>query len=148
MTAVLSSIIRIRLRNGLGIDDVFLLLACVFLVASTVLLYLVSNALYFEEALTLDPDSVTFSSDSFDELDWYQKVIYAYLDLSQTAVYCVKFSFLCFFRLLIDRLRCMIIYWRVVVVVSALAWAYAMCTAFIGCPDFGLNLCRCSAFSM
>ncbi|MCJ1402857.1 hypothetical protein MMC11_006078 [Xylographa trunciseda] len=140
VTAVLSTIVRIRLRNGLGLDDLFLLLACVFLIASTVLLYLVSNALYFEEALTLDPASVTFSADSFDQLDWYQKVIYAYLDTSQTAVYCVKFSFLCFFRLLIDRLRSMIIYWRVVVVVSALAWAYAMCTAFIGCPSFGLDI--------
>ncbi|MCJ1282901.1 hypothetical protein MMC26_002227 [Xylographa opegraphella] len=140
VTAVLSTIVRLRLRNGIGLDDVFLLLACVFLIASTVLLFLVSNALYFEEALTLDPASVTFSADSFDQLDWYQKMIYAYLDLSQTATYCVKFSFLFFFRLLIDRLRYMIIYWRVVVVVSVLAWAYAMCTAFIGCPDFGLDI--------
>ncbi|MCJ1321622.1 hypothetical protein MMC15_006967 [Xylographa vitiligo] len=140
VTAVLSTIVRIRLRNGLGLDDIFLLLACVFLIASTVLLFLASDALYFEEALTLDPESVTFSAGSFDQLDWYQKVIYAYLDLSQTATYCVKFSFSCFFRLLIDRLRYMIVYWRVVVVVSVLAWAYAMCTAFIGCPDFGLNV--------
>ena len=148
VTAVLSTIVRIRLRNGLGLDDIFLLLACVFLIASTVLLFLASDALYFEEALTLDPESVTFSAGSFDQLDWYQKVIYAYLDLSQTATYCVKFSFLCFFRLLIDRLRYMIVYWRVVVVVSVLAWAYAMCTAFIGCPDFGLNVCRYCAFSI
>ena len=141
MTAILSTIVRIRLRNGLGLDDMFLLLACVFLIASTGLLFLVSDALYFEEELTLDPATVTFSANSFEQLDWYQKVIYAYLDLSQTATYCVKISFLCFFRLLIDRLRYMIIYWRVIVVISVLAWAYAMCTAFIGCPDFGLDIC-------
>ncbi|MCJ1476804.1 hypothetical protein MMC13_005473 [Lambiella insularis] len=138
--AFLSTIARVRHRNGIGYDDLFLLLACVFLIASTALLYDVAPALYFEEALTLDPISVTFGPDSIAELEWYQKVAYAFLDISTASVYAVKFSFLFFFRALIDRLRGMILYWRVVLGITATAFAFSVSAPFIGCSGFGLDL--------
>ncbi|MCJ1408123.1 hypothetical protein MMC19_002196 [Ptychographa xylographoides] len=136
-------LVQIHRRKRLGLDDVFLLVACVLLVASTALLYVIVDALYLEEALTINPGSVSFDLDSISEITWYQKVVYGYLDLSIATVYAVKFSFLCFFRLLIDRLRGMIIYWRIVVTVTAITLAFTVCTPFISCPDFDLSSFEC-----
>ena len=139
LLAILRMLVQIHRRKRLGLDDVFLLVACVLLVASTALLYVIVDALYLEEALTINPGSVSFDLDSISEITWYQKVVYGYLDLSIATVYAVKFSFLCFFRLLIDRLRGMIIYWRIVVTVTAITLAFTVCTPFISCPDFDLS---------
>jgi len=95
--------------------------------------------MYTEERLTLDPASVTISFDLVAQLGWFQKVLYVFLDLSMATVYCVKFSFLVFFRHLIDRLPGMTTYWKTVVVVCAISFAGAMSSPFIGCPYFGIE---------
>lgn len=95
--------------------------------------------MYMEERLKLDPASVNITFDLVVQLGWYQKVLYAFLALSVAAVYCVKFTFLVVLRHLIDRLPGLTSYWKAVVVVCAISFAFAMSSPFIGCPYFGLE---------
>ena len=92
-----------------------------------------------EEALSLDPGSVTLSFGLLSELLWYQKPLFANIDLASAAVYFVKFAFLCFFRPLIDRLHGMIAYWRVVIGICIVAFVFGICSPFVECPYFGTS---------
>ena len=134
--AILRTVLRMHYKRALALDDVFLLLACIFLTASVTFLYSGVDIMFFEEQLLLDPFSVTFTPNLFAGMWRFQKTLYASLDLSVAAVYCVKFSFLCLFRQLIDRLPGIIIYWKAVTGVCALVFAGAMTAPFVACPYF------------
>ena len=58
---------------------------------------------------------------------------WSYLVVIWTLIFSIKLSFLWFFRLLVDRLRSFVIYWRVVVVVSILAYIFCAFNNFIIC---------------
>jgi hypothetical protein len=48
----------------------------------------------------------------------------------------VKFTFLFLFRVLIDRIPVMVLYWRLVMIYTVVAWAYGTATYFASCSHF------------
>ncbi len=52
---------------------------------------------------------------------------------SWTAIFCVKFSFLGFFRQLIRRLPSMVLYWKCVLFFTGIAYLYCATEPFISC---------------
>lgn len=139
LAAVTRTAIRIHLKQRLQIDDGFLFLACVCLIATTILLYKMVTDIYFFQSLSSDPSAVAIPMDIVSRIDWFQKSDSAYLFVTWTAIFAVKFSFLAFFRRLIDRLGSIIIYWKVVIGFTASAFAFCVCDGFIACPQRGLS---------
>ena len=59
-----------------------------------------------------------------------------------TSIFSVKFSFLFFFRLLVQRVRMMVIFWWVVTIATLAAWVFAFVAIFLPCPYFDLRGCK------
>ena len=125
------TVIRVRLGQGLEIDDGLLLLACICITASTVLLYITISDFYVLEHLVTDP-AFALSHDDSVILDWLRRMGVAYEILSQSAMFAIRLSFLSFFRRLIDRLGGIIYYWRVTVFVTAAIFPFTASSDFIG----------------
>jgi hypothetical protein len=73
-----------------------------------------------------------------------QDYTYPFGALIWNCVFAVKFCYLYFFSLLIDRQRAMVQYWRIALAVTAIAVVFNTCGSFISCPKFGLNKCQYS----
>ena len=125
------TVIRVRLGQRLEIDDGLLFLAFICLTASTVLLYITISDIYLLEHLVTDPASALSHNDSLRKIDWLRDIVIAYEVLSQSAMFAIRFSFLSFFRRLIDRLGRIIYYWRVTVFVTAAIFSFTASSEFI-----------------
>lgn len=86
-----------------------------------------------------DPNLASSRIDMGEKIDWSIDMGNTYLVLSQTVIFSIKASFLSFFRRLIDRLGRIIIYWKVTVTVTVIAFFFCASQAFISCPETGLN---------
>lgn len=73
-----------------------------------------------------------------------QDYTYPFGALIWGCVFAVKFCYLYFFRLLIDRQRAMVLYWRIALAVTAIAFVFNTCGSFISCPKFGQKNCQYS----
>ena len=111
--------IRVRLGQGLEIDDGLLFLACIFITISTVLLYISISYVYMFEHLATHVDSTSTYDDLLKRLIWFRAMMVAHEVLCQSATFTIRLSFLLFFRRLIDRLGRIIYYWRSTVIVTA-----------------------------
>ena len=125
------TVIRVRLGQGLEIDDGLLFLAIVCLTASTVLLYIIISDFYVLEHLVRDPAFALSHKVSLKNLYWLRDMVVAYEVLAQSAMFAIRFSFLSFFRRLIDRLGRIIYYWRVTVFVTAAIFPFTASSEFI-----------------
>lgn len=85
LAAVTRTAIRIHLKQRLQIDDGFLFLACVCLIATTILLYKMVTDIYFFQSLSSDPSAVAIPMDIVSRIDWFQKSDSAYLFVTWTA---------------------------------------------------------------
>ncbi|KAI9808055.1 MAG: hypothetical protein M1826_004372 [Phylliscum demangeonii] len=122
--AIIAAVARtVRSHRRLFIDDLFLLIACTFLAAGTILLYQVTTTMYRPYSSWLAKDRHGF----------------AYGFLSLTAVFAVKFSFLFFLRVLVERIRYMTIYWRVVLGATIVAFSLCVCECPTECPHFTIQ---------
>lgn len=59
--------------------------------------------------------------------------VHAFMVVSWTTIFCVKFSFLGFFRELVDRIRPLELYWKVVVVLTGISYCYCVSETFFSC---------------
>lgn len=100
------------------------------------LLYAFADSLFLEEALTTSPSSVILPPDFLNQLFRFHKLSDAYLVLTYTSIFAVKFSFLFFFRVLVRRMHKMIVYWWIVVAVTTVAWAVCVISIFLPCTYF------------
>ncbi|KAL8942143.1 MAG: hypothetical protein Q9216_001828 [Gyalolechia sp. 2 TL-2023] len=141
IAAAARTFIRLRPVPRLALDDSLLLFACVCLVASTGLLFeLIPNAYLFQKLNFGQLVSLPFPIASLPrETIRTIQILDAYTLLSWVVIYAAKFCFLTFFRALIDRVERMIIYWKVVVVITILLGALSMCETFIACPHIDVN---------
>ena len=141
VTAIARTLIRFRTAPRYTLDDALLLFACVCLTAATGLLYKLIPLLYFIEELDFK-DQVPLPSPTSD---FTRKTILAtrlddaYTSLSWTVIYAAKFGYLIFFRALIDRVRQMIIYWRIVVLITVVFGGLALGETFIACPRIDVS---------
>ena len=127
--AIWRTVIRVRLGQGLEIDDGLLFLACIFITTSTVLLYISMSDVYVFEHLVTHLASTSTYDDLQKRLAWLRDMVVAHQFLCQSAMFAIRLSFLLFFRRLIDRLGRIIYYWRVTVFVTAAIFLF--CTVLI-----------------
>ena len=137
IAAIARTVIRFRIQRRLLLDDILLGFGCVCLIAATILLYKVLPVLYLVLRLVSDPSSVRLPPGFSQQASFYQKILYSHLALAWSVIYSVKFCFLCLFRLLIDRLKGIVRYWRFVVGITAISAGYCISYQFIVCPRFG-----------
>lgn len=134
--------IRLWYLKRLCVDDYLLLVSCVFLTAATGVLLYGTPSIFFTAELAFNPTAIL--QEGLSEAQIVSKTIemtrinWSYLELSWTAIYLIKFGFLALFRQLVDRVAQIYTFWRIVVVFTILAMAFAICDAFIACPKIGL----------
>ena len=121
-----------RLKQPSQIHDWLFFASIIFLVVGTTLLFLVIGILLHIKGWILPTGPITPDLNANARRDFGYKT-WSYLVVIWTSIFAIKFSFLWFFRLLVDRLRSFVIYWRVVVVVSILAYIFCAFNNFIIC---------------
>lgn len=117
-------------------DDAFLFFAEICLCASVGIQYSFVDNLFLEEALITRPSSTMLPPDIFYQLIRFHKLSVAFLVLTNTSIFAVKFSFLFFFRVLVRRVHKMAVYWWIVVAVTILAWILSVMSFFLPCLYF------------
>jgi len=130
--------LQFRLHRRIQLDDWFLLFACMCLTTGTVLTYIKIDDLYFGEELGLNPVLLTMPFNLLDAINSYETLYYTYPALAWTAIFFVKFAYLHFFRQLVDRVKPLIIYWRVIVVTTVLSYPICILSIYVACPMRGL----------
>ena len=138
-TAILAASMRITLRihlhRRLFLDDAFLIAACAVLTAAIPVLYSVITPLYYvqgiEEGIRLVQSS---RIDASAEIHLYATLHLIHEAHGWAVIFLVKFSFLSFFRQLVDRVRVLVLYWKVVCGMSVVACAFCVGFSFMECP--------------
>jgi len=122
-------------RKKPGLDDFFLVVAFSTLLASIGIIQAQCfDAMYIIYAVThgmmLPPPDII-------QIGYHSHIwITAGLMAGWTTICAVKFSFLFFFKRLIDRIRPLYIYWWVVFVFNLGVFGYGITIYYIGCPWF------------
>lgn len=101
-----------------------------------------ADNLFFYEALATGRPSTIIPPDFENQLFRFHKISDAYLVLTYTSIFAVKFSFLFFFRVLVRRVHKMVVYWWIVVAVTAVAWIVCVISIFLSCLYFDERLSK------
>lgn len=136
IAATLRTFLRIRRSEGLAIDDGFLLLALITLVASEAVVYPARDQLYFQVNFT--PELNEPDADDPRRILYYEKLISAAGFLVWTSIFAVKFSFAFFFRKLIRRVRSIEIWWWLIIFILVASACTCTILEFMICADFSL----------
>ena len=141
VTAIARTLIHFRTAPRYTLDDALLLFACICLTAATGLLYKLIPLIYFIEELDFkDQVPLPFpTSDVTKDTILATRLLDAYTSLSWTVIYAAKFCYLIFFRALIDRVRQMIIYWRIAVLITVVFGGLTLGETFIACPRIDVS---------
>ena len=134
--------IRIHLQKQFSIDDGLLIVAvCCLTIALSMIYSLAIDAMYLEEALTTSLSGVQLPVDPLEVVNTFHKWATIILTLCWCAVAAVKFSFLFFFRRLIDRIPPLILYWWIVTFLNLAVFGYGIAVQYETCPYFsGLGI--------
>lgn len=98
-----------------------------------------SETMYMNQALRTTGLSTT-KANWESRMVQFNKTSDAYLALTYTTLFSVKLSFLCFFRILVRRVRKMAIYWWAVLAIMVVAWPVSIFGAVApSCPVFGIT---------
>lgn len=143
------SVLRIHFHRRLFLDDAFLLLACAVLTGATPIIYRAIPSIYFiqestSEGLNHVESSPSSAMNAGAEGHLYQSLHLPHEALLWTVIFLVKFSFLSFFRQLVDRVYWLVLYWKVVSLVNVVACVFCVCFSFMECPRTDNKASRCS----
>ncbi|MCJ1361371.1 hypothetical protein MMC16_000470 [Acarospora aff. strigata] len=127
--------IKISKYRRLFVDDYLFIAANVFLVAGTILYFLVLP--YNQTQVNVAAGIIPPPPDLLQQLDLDVKLQDSASLFINAAVYTVKFSFLFFFRLLLHRTKKLQVWWWCVFIFTIPCMMIAMCTNFMACPAFG-----------
>ena len=129
-------VIRFITRRKLFLDDYFLLFAMPCIVVATSMLQWGAHAFFANKAIAngiIIPDAA-----DIEEQTQVMLITAVFVDTSWTAIFCVKFSFLALFKMLIRNVSTRLSrYFWCVVVATALTWAFLVSETFILCSRFG-----------
>lgn len=142
LTATIRTTYRLRAYGRLLFDDFVLLFACVTLTAATGLLYSMIPSIYWSEEIFFNPKSnltEMIGSEALARTQRYRQLASSFLALSWATIFAVKISFLLFFLQMVDRLKKLMIIWKLVFAITTLSFCFCVCENFIACPHFGLN---------
>ncbi|MCJ1479145.1 hypothetical protein MMC13_007829 [Lambiella insularis] len=107
-------------------------------------MYSLFDDLYLDQAVSVDPAAVELPPDFLDKVVYSLKLLFTIQTVLWAVVFSVKFSFLSFFRPLVDRLARLKIWWTIVVVFTAITFAFCAADVFIICPHFDLTSIECA----
>ena len=130
------------------IEESLLLFACLCLVAATVMLYITASPLYemfmAEAAVKANPGlRQEIPIDSFTVMvSRVQIYSYTFGALIWCVTFAVKFCYLHFFRLLIDRQNSLVKFWKATMVINLIAAVFNICSSFMSCPKLGDQACE------
>ena len=130
------------------VDESLLLFACLCLGAATGMLYITASPLYemlmAEAAVKANPGlRQEIPIDSFTEMvSKIQRYSYAFGVLIWSVEFAVKFCYLHFFRLLIDRQISLVNFWKFTMVFNLIAAVFNICSSFMSCPKLGNQVCE------
>lgn len=135
--------LQIKINRRLHPDDYLLIFACVCLTPATVLGYIYRGDLYWNEVLDYNLGHVaTLLMEHVDieaHIITYQRFYHTYAALSKTSIFAVKFAYLAFFRRLVERIRPLILYWRVVLGITVISFPVCIITIYVPCTKRGLE---------
>lgn len=92
--------------------------------------------------LIITPASVKMPLDFLNQILHFHRISDAFVILSYTALYAVKFSLLFLFRTLVRRIPNMVIFWRVVVAITGVAWVVSSISAWLPCLYYDIRSCK------
>ncbi|KAL8970734.1 MAG: hypothetical protein Q9183_001383, partial [Haloplaca sp. 2 TL-2023] len=143
-TAAIRLILQIRTYRCLHVDDYFHIFACLCLTAGTILGYIHVGNLYHNQKITYNPQyALWLAANDLPRLvaaiETYQKLYYVYTSLLWTSIFAVKVAYLGFFRRLIDRIRSLIVFWRVVLGITIVSFPVCVLSIYLGCTKWGLE---------
>ena len=131
--------IRIRARRNLYLDDYVVLAGVMCLCAATGLLYHYCDYYFLSGALKRDPALFVHLTPA--QLKNLLKIsttyIHAFLAFIWTTIFAVKFSFLIFFKKLIERVTKIQTYYWIVVAITLISWPFLVVEPLILCHYFG-----------
>ena len=135
-------IIRLRRQKKLRLDDFCIGVAAVCLVGATGLSYYAMSLNQSVEQLSMNPSQSSGGSTDkamlLQRIILLQKTVWAYSVLSWTVIFATKFGYLCLFRNLVDRIPSMYAIWKIVVLLTILAFGFTPCSIWLFCPNDSL----------
>ncbi len=142
-------VIRLRLqrkrkqRLNFGADDGFLLFGFICLAVATSIKLRYIDQLFLAEALSFGVKDIYVPVDIIDQAVFMRKWLNSSNMLFWTAICCVKFSFMFFFRQIINRVRGRwITYWWIVFLVCVALTIYGSLIIFLPCPFYDAERSR------
>ena len=138
LAAVARFYIRCFVQRSFAADDAFLIIALGSLTSLLGVMYATSiDNMYLVEFLTymIPGTPPPLPLDTPQRGNDFQRYVNIILILSWITINAVKFSFLFLFRQLVDRVKPLVIYWRIVLVACVGAMVYGICAFFVACPN-------------
>ncbi|KAI9703713.1 MAG: hypothetical protein M1836_007483 [Candelina mexicana] len=139
--------LQMKVHGRLYPDDYLLIFAWICLTAGTVLCYARVGILYWKEELGLNPSlGSKYASEHIDinaHIVEHQRLSYSCAALVWTTIFTVKFAYLIFFRRLIEQIRPLIIYWRVIVSITAVSFLLCIVFIYVSCTKWGVEAAVC-----
>lgn len=147
MIASIRLLLQMKIHRRLYVDDYFLIFACVCLTAATILCCASIGHLYFSQDLDFNPTHIYYllaeHVDIASAIDAYIRLFQIYPSLQWATIFGVKCAYLAFFRRLIDRIRPLVIYWRVVTAITIVSFPVCIVSIFVVCTKTGLEAGQC-----
>lgn len=129
VTAAARFFIRIRYQKQVSVDDAFLLFGLCCMISAVGVIFVFIDSLYLFEGFEFG--SGTAVPDDFKTQGWaVQKHSAIALVLEWFSIVSVKFSFLCVFRRLVDRVPAMKRYWWIVLISNIVISCYGISVYF------------------
>ena len=134
LMAVGRTIIRLKYFRRLFIDDYILFFGVITLVSGTAIMFANFPLVYFQ--VQIEAGEVDFPSNFLEILVKDAKIQDSSTVLLCATIYSVKFSFLFFFRLLLQRMQKYYVwYWWAIFAVLIPSSIFSMVTGFVACPN-------------
>ncbi len=149
LTATIRTILRFRSKGRLFLDDAFLIFACLCLAAASIILQTRLGTLISVEQLVRQYDIGDLADMPDGEalramINCYHSVHTVHGSLVWITIFSVKFSFLCFFRQLVEKMPRLLRYWKFVIGFNIAAFLYCESYMKAQCPHQGLAARECS----
>lgn len=141
-------ITRLSTRRRLYFDDFFIILGFIILSGTTYVLLHFARSSFVAEAVLTDLMGYLTVKDLLAQ-GKFIPAMQAFLFMVWTAIFCVKFSFLALFKVLIRRLsRRLTIYYWTIVFVTIFTWTFLASEIFVICPNVCKYICILSHCSI
>ena len=143
LAASVRLVVQVKIHRRLYLDDYFLIFACITLTAGTVLGYANVGALYWSEELNYNPSQffvlLAQHVDIAAHINTYERLYYSWPALLWTTIFVVKFAYLAFFRRLIERIRSLFIYWKIIIGITVVSFPVCIVSVYIACTKHGID---------